>query len=264
MRAPASRPVQLVLLALALTAFDADARTVHRCERDGTVSISTAPEPGSTCKAIELDDNDPNPPNPWGALGTVSGTLYAREQDGRTVYGTRKLPGAREVLGFTVRTPPGAQAHEGLGTLGPPRLDAYAEEFRASARATGVDDAWLRAIAHAESGFDPAATSHKGAMGIMQLMPATAAEYGVSDPYAHAQSIRGGAELLGRLMQRYGGNLSLVAAAYNAGMGTIDRYGGIPPYAETRAYVAKVLALHQRYQEALAMEAKPAGRGVLN
>ena len=248
-------PLTHLVLALAvgvLAVPEASARTVHRCVRDGSVSLSTAPEPGSKCTAVMLDDNDPSPPNVWGSLGTVSGVLYRREQDGRTVYGTRKLPGAEQVLGFTVRTPPKAQAHAGLGKLGAPRLDAYSDEFIASAKATGVDDAWLRAIAHAESAFDARAKSHKGAMGIMQLMPATAAEYGVADPFASAQSIRAGAELLSDLMRRYAGDLPLVAAAYNAGIGTVERYGGIPPYAETQAYVAKVMALHASYQQALA------------
>ena len=243
----------LAVLALGLAMpGPAGARIIHRCVADGTVSISTAPEPGSRCTPVELDDDDPRRPNPWGALGTVSGTLYKRLQDGRVVYGTRKLPGAEPVLGFTVETPPGAQAHAGLGRIGSPRLDAFDEAFRSVSLATGVEDAWLRAIAHAESGFDPKATSGKGAMGLMQLMPRTAAEYGVADPYAGRESIDGAARLLGDLLRRYGGDLSLVAAAYNAGIGTVERYGGIPPYAETRAYVAKVLALHQRYSEALA------------
>ena len=229
----------------------AEARTVHRCVADGTVSISTAPEPGSSCTAVEIDDADPRNPNPWGALGTVEGTLYKRMQDGKAVYGTRKLPGAEPVLAFTAKTPPKPPPHRGLGNLGAPRLDAFDETFRSIARTTGVDDAWLRAIAHAESGFDPRARSSKGAMGVMQLMPLTAAEYGVTEPYTGTESIRGGARLLGDLMRRYEGDLSLVAAAYNAGIGTVERYGGIPPFAETQAYVAKVLVLHQRYSEAL-------------
>ena len=89
----------------------------------------------------------------------------------------------------------------------------------------------------------------------MQLMPATAAEYGVSDPFAAAQSIRAGAMHLRMLMRRFDGDLTLVAAAYNAGIGALERYGGVPPYAETQGYVAKVLALHQRYREALAPRA---------
>ena len=241
---------------LALCAASVDARTVHRCVRDGSVSLSTAPEPGSRCRAIELDDSSPQLPDLWQATGGVKGTLYRREQDGRTVYGTRELPGSVPVLAFAVPAPKDSPAHVGLGRVGRPRLDPYAAQFRATATAIGVDDAWLRAIAHAESGFDAAALSPKGAQGLMQLMPATAAEYGVKDPYSSAESIRGGARLLKDLMRRYDNDLTLVAAAYNAGIGALTRYGGVPPYAETQAYVAKVLALHGQYRRALAEQAR--------
>jgi hypothetical protein len=249
---------QLLLLALmlSLAAPTVHARTVYRCVRDGTVSLSTAPEPGSKCVARHFADDTAKVPNLWGNLGVVQGTLYERQQDGKTVYGTRRLPGAVPVLAFTVRTPPGSPAHEGLGALGPPRLDRYAKEFRAAARRSGVDDAWLRAIAHAESGFDAKATSSKGAQGLMQLMPAVAREYSVRDPFSPAQSINAGARHLRGLMRRYKGDLALVAAAYNAGIGAVAQYRGVPPYRETLAYVDKVLALHARYREALDKDAR--------
>src|SRR3546814_2875723 len=156
----------LPILLLA-TAVDAQARTVYRCVRDGTVSLATAPEPGSKCVAKQIDDNAVQTPNLWGRMGVFSGTLYEREQDGELVYSTRKLPGSRVYLKFTVHTPPGEQAHAGLGRVGKPQLDRHAKLFRAAAKATGVDDAWLRAIAPAESGFDAnrksprLTTSHK-------------------------------------------------------------------------------------------------------
>jgi hypothetical protein len=241
-----------VLVGLLLVAAQLQARTVYRCVRDGSVSLASAPEPGSRCVARTLDDNAAAVPNLWGELGIVHGTLYQREQDGKTVYSTRNLPGSTRVLGFTVRTPPGSPAHVGLGTLGTPRLDRYAAQFRAASKATGVEDAWLRAIAHAESGFDPRALSPKGAQGVMQLMPAVAREYGVHDPFASDQSIRAGARHLRTLMRRYRNDFTLVAAAYNAGIGAVSRFGGVPPYAETQAYVAKVEVLHARYRAALA------------
>jgi hypothetical protein len=154
----------------------AQARTVYRCVQKGTVSLATAPEPGSKCEARTIDDNAAVVPNLWGAMGVVRGTLYERQQDGRTVYGTRNLPGSTRVFGFTVRTPPGSPAHAGLGKAGKPRVDVYAAQFRVAAKATGVDDAWLRAIAHAESGFDARALSPKGAQGVMQLLPSVARE----------------------------------------------------------------------------------------
>lgn len=241
-----------------LLATNADARTVYRCVRDGTVSLATAPEPGSRCEAKQVDDNAAKLPNLWGALGVVSGHLYERQQDGRTVYSTRNLPGSVEVLAFTVKTPEAEPAHAGLGRMGPPQLNRHDAQFRAAAKASGVDDAWLRAIAHVESGFDEKAISPKGAKGVMQLMPDTAREQGVTDPLIAVQSINAGARHLRNLIKRYKGDFALVAAAYNAGIGTVTRYGGIPPYTETRDYVARVLALHSRYREALAK--KPASK----
>lgn len=226
-------------------------RTIFRCVRDGTVSLSTAPEPGSRCekKTVELDPV--RAPNLWGAFGTFSGVLWEREQDGVKVYGTRKLPGAREYLRFTVQTPPGEPAHEGLGEVGKPRLDAFDAQFRAAAKATGVEDPWLRAIAHAESGFDAKALSAKGAQGVMQLMPSVAADQQVKDPFDAGQSIAAGARHLRALLRRYGGDRELAAAAYNAGIGAVDRHGGVPPYGETRRYLEKVRALHARYRAAM-------------
>lgn len=246
--------VAVLVLPALLASGGAHARKVYRCVRGGTVSLSTAPEPGSRCTAREIDDNAAVLPNLWGTGEAVSGVLYERMQDGRKVYGTRKLPGSVKVLSFTVAAPPGEPAHEGLGKVGPPRIDRYPKQFRAAARATGVDEAWLRAIAHAESGFDAMAVSPKGAQGVMQLMPETSREYGVDDPFSHEESIMGGARHLRALMRRYRNDLTLVAAAYNAGIGTVTRYGGVPPYAETQAYVAKVQTLYGRYRTALGMK----------
>ncbi|MDQ3617312.1 MAG: lytic transglycosylase domain-containing protein [Pseudomonadota bacterium] len=248
-----ARSMLLAVLTMStlFAACSVEARTVYRCVRDGSVSLSTAPEPGSRCEARHVDDDAVKLPDLWGAMGVVSGTLYERQQDGKTVYGTRQLPGSVKVLAFTVETPPGEPAHPGLGSVGKPQLDRHASQFRAAAKATGVDDAWLRAIAHAESGFDADAVSAKGAQGVMQLMPNTAVEYGVADPFSPTQSINGGARHLKDLMRRYRGDLTLVAAAYNAGIGTVTRYGGVPPYAETRAYIVKVQALYDGYRRAL-------------
>lgn len=247
-----SRCIGWGILALALTCLaTAQARTVYRCVRDGTVSVSTAPEPGSRCKAREIDDNAALMPNLLSTGEAVSGVLYERVQDGKVVYGTRKLPGAVKVLSFTIPAPPGEPAHVGLGTVGPARLDRYPRQFRVAARTTGVEEAWLRAIAHAESGYDALAVSPKGAQGVMQLMPQTSREYGVIDPFSDRESIMAGARHLRTLMRRYDNDRVLVAAAYNAGIGAVTRYGGVPPYAETQAYVAKVQLLYGRYRDAL-------------
>lgn len=241
----------LLLLMLVGVTWPVHARTVYRCLRDGTVSLATAREPGSSCEAVQLDDDAAVVPDLWGALGKVSGMLYQRVQDGQVVYSTRNLPGSTPMFGFVVHTPKASPAHEGLGTVGKPRMDRYAAEFRAAAKAYRLDEAWLRAIAHAESGYDPRAISPKGAQGIMQLMPAVARELGVRDPFAASDSIHAGARHLRQLLKRYGGDYTRAAAAYNAGMGAVARYDGVPPYRETRAYVEKVARLHIRYREAL-------------
>jgi hypothetical protein len=251
MFSPRSRLAVLLIGLSALAPPSAEARTVYRCVRNGTVSLSTAPEPGSKCEARQVEDDAAKVPNLWGSMGVFSGTLYQREQDGQLVYGTRNLPGSTVYLKFTVETPPGEPAHPGLGKVGKPRLDMYAKQFKAASKSTGVEDAWLRSIAHAESGFDAHALSPKGAQGVMQLMPEVSKQYGVVDPYSSAESINAGAKHLKGLLKRYKNDLTLVAAAYNAGIGAVARYKGVPPYAETQAYVEKVQALHQRYRQAM-------------
>lgn len=100
----------------------------------------------------------------------------------------------------------------------------------------------LRAVAKAESGFNPKAVSKAGAMGVMQLMPGTARSLGVSDPYNARQNILGGAKYLKQNLDRFGGDVSLALAAYNAGPNSVTKYGGIPPYKETQNYVKKIMA----------------------
>jgi soluble lytic murein transglycosylase-like protein len=104
----------------------------------------------------------------------------------------------------------------------------------------GVDVGLVRAVIQAESAFNPRARSVKGAMGLMQLMPATAAEYGVNDPYDPAQNIKAGVAYLRSLLTKYSDNQELALAAYNAGPKAVEKYGTVPPYRETRNYIERI------------------------
>ena len=111
----------------------------------------------------------------------------------------------------------------------------------AAASATGLPAALIDAVIRTESGYRPGARSRAGAMGLMQLMPGTAREVGVSDAFDARQNVMGGAKYLRKLYDRFG-NYRLAVAAYNAGPGNVQKYKGIPPFAETRAYVRTVMA----------------------
>lgn len=117
----------------------------------------------------------------------------------------------------------------------------FAADIQAAAARHGVDPALLTGLIRAESNFDPDATSPAGAQGLTQLMPATAAGLGVTNPLDPAQAIEGGARYLRQQLDRFGGDPSKALAAYNAGPGAVERFGGIPPYEETQNYVRKVL-----------------------
>ncbi len=110
------------------------------------------------------------------------------------------------------------------------------------AKKHGVDQKLVRALVRQESGFNPNATSHCGAQGLMQLMPATAKGLGVTDAYNPVQNVEGGVKYLKGLLNKYNGNVILALAAYNAGPGAVDKYGNVPPYKETQNYVKSILA----------------------
>jgi soluble lytic murein transglycosylase-like protein len=131
---------------------------------------------------------------------------------------------------------------DGPHFIAPRTLDAIIARQSAE---HGVPPALVHAVIHQESGEDPSAISEAGAMGLMQLMPGTADAYGVTDPYDPVQNVAGGTALLADLLRQYHGNVKLALAAYNAGSGAVAKYGGIPPYAETRAYVNSVTSLYR-------------------
>jgi soluble lytic murein transglycosylase-like protein len=129
-------------------------------------------------------------------------------------------------------------------------LNAYRAEVAAAATEFGVDPSLLRAVIHAESAFNPNAISDKGAEGLMQLIPGTASDMGVSNPFDVTQNIRGGAQYLAGLLKQFKGDERMATAAYNAGPQNVLKYNGVPPFDETRVYVDRVATLRQRYHTA--------------
>ena len=133
----------------------------------------------------------------------------------------------------------------------PLNLSAYEQQINTVAKTYALSPAFIRAIIHAESGFNPKALSSQGAQGLMQLMPGTAKELGVGDAFDIDENIRGGTQYLSQLLKEFNGNVRLTTAAYNAGPNAVKRFGDIPPYEETRIYVERVGILQARYQQAL-------------
>jgi soluble lytic murein transglycosylase-like protein len=192
-------------------------------------------------------------------MGPVSAEaqIYSwRDASGALVLSNKPRPdGMADVVTYSVRPvasgaietgPVTAKAAELRTTTGPmslaarARFDDLIEHYAAD---VGVSSDLVRAVIQAESGFNPWAISRKGALGLMQLMPATARELGVTNPFHPAENIRGGVTYLAQLLKRYDQNVQLALAAYNAGPGAVERYGNaVPPYRETRDYVKKITA----------------------
>ncbi|WP_018864082.1 lytic transglycosylase domain-containing protein [Thioalkalivibrio sp. ARh3] len=138
----------------------------------------------------------------------------------------------------TARARCGERARQALASGG----GEFADLIRDAAGHNGVDPALVQSVIHVESCFDPEAVSRVGAHGLMQLMPATAADLGVTDRFDPAQNIHGGTRYLAEMLQRFDGDLDLALAAYNAGPGAVERHGGVPPFPETRTYIQRVRA----------------------
>ena len=194
-----------------------------------------------------------------GVLASLALAAQARAEIVLLASGqTLKLSGHRsesglEVLllkgGGEVQLPPDAvrgyvpdEVLDEVSQASGPELTRLAEE---ASRRYGVDPALVLAVVAVESGFRPAAVSPKGAQGLMQLMPRTAAALGVSDPLDPEQNLDAGVRHLESLVKQYNGDLRRALAAYNAGQGAVAKHGGVPPYRETREYVKRVL---ERYR----------------
>ena len=187
----------------------------------------------------------------------ITGQVYSYVQDGVRHY-TSAAPTGRYTALKTIQysyieTCYACSRRSGVD-FGSVRLNtsAYGDEIAAASRRYGVEEAVVRAIIHAESAFNPRALSRVGAQGLMQLMPDTARRFGVGDAFDAGQNIRGGVQYLAWLLKRFDGNVKLAAAGYNAGEGAVDKYKGVPPYAETQRYVERVGLLAARYRRTLA------------
>jgi hypothetical protein len=173
------------------------------------------------------------------------------QQDGvvrlRTRGGTMEFP-ADQIAQISV-LPDAPASPETVHNVVPPagEADVTEDSVLQAAIKEGLEPDFVRSVARVESGLHQNAVSSKGAVGIMQLMPATAAGLGV-DPKLADQNALGGAKFLRELLLRYGGNSALALAAYNAGPGAVAKFGGVPPYIETRQYVIKVLREYARQQ----------------
>jgi soluble lytic murein transglycosylase-like protein len=169
-------------------------------------------------------------------------------------YGAQQAAlGTPGVAGYGATAAPGTDgtafgAGAGAGVGGEPT--PYDGLIVAAAQRHGIDPALLKGLIRAESNFDPSVTSGAGAGGLVQLMPGTAASLGVTDRFDPAQSIDGGARYLRQQLDAFGGDVTKALAAYNAGPGAVQRYDGVPPYAETQAYVQKVQGYAGEYRVA--------------
>lgn len=249
-RAPVATPVPAPLPVPA-----APAAVVTSAERNPVAVAAAAASPAVAATPAPATTSTPASPR-GGRM--VSGQVYSYMQDGVRHY-TSARPTQVANLG-PVRTIRYSFMERCYACGVNPRVDfgsvrlnttAFQSEITSAAREFGVEEAVVRAIIHAESAYNPTALSRAGAQGLMQLMPPTAARFGVSDSYDAGQNIRGGVQYLAWLLKRFNGDLTLAAAGYNAGEGAVDRHRGVPPYSETQYYVRRVGQLAERYRTAL-------------
>jgi len=174
-----------------------------------------------------------------GSVSPAAAQIYSwRDADGRLVLSSAPRPDKGEQTTYEVHGASALKATTApLSTLRSAQYDAAINEH---AQRQGVAADLVRAVIQAESAFNPVAVSNKGAMGLMQLMPSTAHELGVSNPFDPNENIRGGVTYLKQLLNRYDQKVELALAAYNAGAGNVDKYGSVPPFKETRNYVNKI------------------------
>jgi hypothetical protein len=162
----------------------------------------------------------------------------ARETGSGAFFATARLSVTSP---FAIPSPFAMSAPFAMPACDPLPKPQLSEMIEAAAQQQGVDPALVREVARQESAFRPCAVSNKGAEGLMQLMPATQAQFDVTDPFDPGQSLDAGTKLLKQLLDRYHGDLSLALSAYNSGAGRVDKAGGIPDIPETKNYVFSIL-----------------------
>lgn len=174
-----------------------------------------------------------------GVSATASAQIYSwRDANGNLVLSDKLRPGARLVRSYAV---PRTELMRATRFVPADRTRPYDDVIQAHAVLNGVRADLVRAVVQVESAFNPNARSPKGALGLMQLMPATIEQFGVRNPFSPTENIGAGVAYLRQLLDRYENNEELALAAYNAGPGAVDKHGqNVPPYRETRNYVAQV------------------------
>lgn len=174
-----------------------------------------------------------------------------RQRDGSIRFTNRKPPEGVPAKVFSVSRPSFSVYRVGRTLRVSPwvfrRAQRYGPFIDRIAQQFSVDSNLVKAVIHAESAFNPTAVSPKGAQGLMQLMPGTARRVGVRNPFVPEENLKGGVRYLAMLVKKYE-NIRHALAAYNAGEGAVDQFGGIPPYSETQTYVSRVLELRERYR----------------
>lgn len=207
----------LALVMAALCAVPAVAHAdLYECRgSDGSLHYTNVRQQGMRCRTMVREQRS-----------SMRGSMAARQRP--ALQGPRPTP------------PPNVRD--------PQRYQRYNAFLAEAARVYQLPVAFIRAVVKVESDFNPNVVSHAGAMGLMQLMPRTAASMGVRDPFNPRQNILGGARYLRLLANKFNGDLVLTVAAYNAGQGAVMRYRGVPPYTETRRYVRRVLTHFYEFQ----------------
>ena len=235
--------ITCLLLANLTQADSGIRRIVHP---DGRVEYTNV----RTDAGTQVDINMGSEPVESAATAVRSTTIYSYRTQGGVVSFTDQRPAAGidyETLRFDCYAcKPGSTVNWHNTRL---FASQYKDEIEREAQRFNVDPALVRAVIHAESAFNPQARSPKGAQGLMQLMPPTAADLGVTNAMDVSQNIYGGVKYLAWMLERFNGDTRLATAAYNAGPGAVQQYGGIPPFAETQAYTERVAILHQRYRQ---------------